>query len=95
MPEPENPVRKHRRSLQQRGLLRIEVQATPDDAGLLRSTARALRSDTAEAARVRRALREALAPELGGMDLKTLLESAPLEGVDLTRRKDLPRKVEL
>jgi hypothetical protein len=29
------------------------------------------------------------------MDLKQLLESAPLEGIDLTRRKDLPRDVEL
>lgn len=95
MPDPENAVRKHRRSLEKRGLRRVEGQASPDDADLLRSTARVLRANSAEAARVRRVLREALAPELEGMDLKQLLESAPLEGIDLTRRKDLPRDVEL
>lgn len=95
MPDTENAVRKHRRSLKKRGLRRVEVQASPDDADLLRSTARALRGNSAEAARVRRVLREALAPEFEGLDLKQLLESAPLEGIDLTRRKDLPRDVEL
>ena len=88
-------VLKHRRSLKKRGILRVEVQASPADAGLLRSTARVLRSNSTEAARVRRLLREALGPEVEGVDLKELLESAPLEGIDLTRRKDLPRDVEL
>lgn len=95
MPDTENAVRKHRKSLKKRGLRRVEVQASPDDADLLRSTARALRGNSAEAARVRRVLREALTPEFEGMDLKQLLESAPLEGIDLTRQKDLPRDVEL
>ncbi len=33
--------------------------------------------------------------EAAAVDLKALIESAPLEGIDLTRRKDLPRDVEL
>ena len=88
-------VLKHRRNLKKRGILRVEVQASPADAGLLRSTARVLRSNSADAARVRRLLREALGPEVGSVDLKQLIESAPLEGIDLTRSKDLPRDVEL
>jgi hypothetical protein len=88
-------VLKHRRNLKKRGLLRVEVQASSADAGLLRSTARVLLSNSAEAARVRRLLREALGPEVGAVDLKELLESAPLEGTDLSRRKNLPRDVEL
>lgn len=95
MPDTRNAVRKHRRNLKKRGLQRVEVQASGDDAGLLRSTARVLRTDSAQAARLRRVLREALGPEVGEMDLKQLIESAPLEDVDLTRRKDLPRDVEL
>lgn len=95
MQDTKSAVLKHRRSLKERGLQRVEVQASPDDAALLRSTARVLRGDTAEAARVRRLLREALGPAIGGMDLKELVESAPLEGVDLTRRADRPRDVEL
>jgi hypothetical protein len=88
-------VLKHRRNLKRRGILRVEVQASPADAGLLRSAARVLSSNSADAARVRRLLREALGPELGALDLKELIESAPLEGIDLTRRKDLPRDVAL
>lgn len=88
-------VRKHRRNLQHRGLLRVEVQASAEDASLLRSTARALRGESAQAARIRRVLHEELGPEIGSLDLKQLLEAAPLEGIDLTRRKDHPRDVEL
>jgi hypothetical protein len=88
-------VRKHRRNLKKRGILRVEVQASPADAGLLRSAARVLSSNSADAARLRRLLREALGPEFEALDLKELIESAPLEGIDLTRRKDLPRDVEL
>jgi hypothetical protein len=75
--------------------LRLEVEASPADADLLRAAARALRGGSAGAARLRRVLREALAPEFDGMNLKELLESAPLDNIDLTRRKDLPRDVEL
>jgi hypothetical protein len=81
--------------MKERDLLAIQLEASPSDAVLLRSAAKALREDPATAARLRRLLSEALAPERGGMDLKELLESAPLEGVDLTRRKDLPRAVDL
>ena len=88
-------VRKHRRNLKKRGILRVEVQASPADAGLLRSAARVLAGNSADAARVRRLLREELGPELEALDLKELIESAPLEGIDLTRRRDLPRDVEL
>lgn len=95
MPETGNAVREYRRRQKERGLLRVEVQASEPDAGLLRSTARLLRSGSAEAARVRRLLREVLGPETEGTGLKELLEAAPLEGVDLSRRSDRPRDVEL
>lgn len=95
MADSRSAVRKYRKNLKKRGLVRVEVQASPDDARLLRSVARVLCDDSAEAARVRRLLREALGPRVGGESLKELLESASLEGIELTRRKDRPRDVEL
>lgn len=71
--------------------LRIELEASPSDAGLLRSAVEVLREDSEAARRLRRLLREALSFESSASNLEELLESAPLEAVDLPRRKDDPR----
>jgi hypothetical protein len=83
----------HRRRLKERGLVRIEVQASKEDAPLLRRIAQAL-ADPARAAETRRVLREQIAP-YAGMGFKELLAAAPLEGVDLERHPDTGRDVDL
>ncbi len=73
----------------QRGLLRLEVQATEADIALLRQLARVLREESEEATELRRLLLQALAPEPSEGSLKELLEAAPLQGIDLSRPRDL------
>jgi hypothetical protein len=92
---PKAAARNYRKRLSKRGLVRVEVQASPADAELLRSAARILRADPVQAARLRRLLGEIIGPDYAGMNFKELLEAAPLEDIDLTRRKDPPRDVEL
>lgn len=82
----------HRRRLKERGLSRIEVQARPDDAELLRALAGRLR-EGAPADELRQGLKELLATTRPS--LKALLAAAPLEGLELERSRDLPRDVEL
>ena len=83
----------HRRRLKQRGVVRVEVHVRKNDAALVRGVARAL-SDPALETETRVLLRERFgAAKAKG--LKELLASAPLEGVDLTRKRDVGRKVEL
>jgi hypothetical protein len=83
----------YRRRLKQRGVVRIEVHVRKNDAALVRSVARAL-SDPVLENETRVLLRECFgAPKSKG--LKELLLSAPLEGIDLTRKRDMGRKVEL
>ena len=61
---------------------------------LIQKVASLLRGDPARAAEARKRLLQILGeePQSG---LKALLESAPLEGIDLTRIRDLGRDVEL
>jgi hypothetical protein len=87
-------VRIHRQRLKVRGLQRVEVQASEDDAELIRSLARCLRDDERVAARVRRQLRATIKGK-AVLSLKELLAAAPLEGVDLDRSRDLSRPVDL
>ncbi len=88
-------VESYRHRQRRRGLLRLEVQAPEADAPLLRRLARVLRENSEDASQLRRVLRRALAPEAPDGTLKELLEAAPLEGVDLSRRRDFGREVEL
>jgi hypothetical protein len=83
----------YRRRLKQRGVVRVEVHVHKNDAALVRSVARAL-SDPAVETETRVLLRErfGVAKAKG---LKEFLASAPLEGLDLTRKRDVGRKVEL
>jgi hypothetical protein len=83
----------YRRRLKLRGVMRVEVHVRKNDAALVRGVARAL-SDPAVEAETRVLLREhfGVATAKG---LKDLLASAPLEGLDLTRKRDVGRKVQL
>ena len=86
-------VIRHRERLQRQGIVRLEVQVHQDDVALVRGVVGAL-ADPGRAAAARALLRDRFAPS-PAMDLKTLLASAPLEGVDLERPADVDRAVEL
>ena len=88
-----SPVTRWRRRRQRQGFVRVEVQVRKEDAGLLRDVAGAL-GDPAREAETRAALRETLAPPRAG-GLKTMLEQAPLEGIDLARPRDPDRDLSL
>ena len=83
----------YRRRLKRHGVVRVEVHVRRNDAALIRGVARAL-SDPAVENETRVLLRERL-----GLDkatgLKALLASAPLAGLDLTRKRDVGRELEL
>ena len=86
-------VAEHRKRLKQRGLVRIEVRASKEDAPLLREVAGAL-ADPARATQTRRLLREHVAP-YAGMGLKELLAAAPADlELDFDRRLDPDREIE-
>jgi hypothetical protein len=92
-----NPIRRavavHRRRMKQRGFVRVELRARKDDAALLRQVAGAL-ADPQRSVATRALLRERFtaSPAPG---LKALLARAPFAGIDLRRRRDTGRKVEL
>lgn len=87
-----SPLAAHRRRMRQRGLRRVEVQVRAEDAALIRAVALLL-ADPAQADAARAALRGSILTK--GRDLKTLLESAPLEGLDLDRPRDSGRDIDL
>ncbi len=74
--------------------MRLEVKTAKEDAPLLRQVAKALWSDPVHAAKLRSHLHRLVDREPQS-DLKALLASAPLEGIDLSRRKDTGREVDL
>jgi hypothetical protein len=90
---PQRSLSAYRRRLKRRGVVRVEVHVRKADAALVRDVAQAL-SDPARQAETRAWLREHFAgnPPSG---LKALLASAPLEGIDLARRRDRGRDIDL
>ena len=84
---------RHRARMARRGFVRVEVNVSKDDANLVRHVAAAL-VDPARQAGARRLLRQRFA-EPPKVSLKTLLASAPLDGIDLDRGPDLGRDVDL
>jgi hypothetical protein len=82
---------RHRQKRQ--GIVRLEVHVRKDDAALIRGVAHAL-SDPAREVDTRALLRERFGA-VRGKSLKALLAAAPLEGIDLTRRRDLGRDIKL
>lgn len=87
------PVTAFRKRLRQKGMVRVEIHVREEDASLVRSVAKALGNPqmAAEARSILRA-RFATPPRPG---LKSLLASAPLEGVDLERPRDMGREIKL
>ncbi len=85
-----SPVTKQR---QRRGFVRVEVQVRKEDASLVRDVATAL-VDPARETETRAILREKIAAPCSG-GLKALLASAPLEGIDLERPRNLGRDAAL
>ena len=83
----------HRRRLKRRGVVRIELQVLKDDAALVRGVAQAL-ADPEQADDARALLRDRFGAG-GAKGLKALLAAAPLEGVDLSRHRDLGRDIDL
>ena len=83
----------YRHRLKQRGVVRVEVHVHKTDAALVRGVARAL-CDPASETEARALLRGRFAAG-HAKGLKELLASAPLEGIDLTRQRDLGRKIRL
>ena len=80
--------------MKERGLVRLEVQTAKEDAALIRQVTRALQSDPVRAAQLRSHLHRLVDHEPQS-DLKALLASAPLEGIDLSRERDTGREVDL
>jgi hypothetical protein len=78
--------------MKRRGLVRLEVQASHRDAALIKQIASALRGDRDDSRAVRARLNRALAAE-SRPGLKALLAAAPLEGIDLARRRRPARAV--
>jgi hypothetical protein len=91
-PPAANAVTLHRRRLKQRGLVRLEVRVRKEDAGLVRTVVRAL-DDPERAVETREKLRQVVG-SAAAVDVKALLASAPLEGIDLTRDRDAARDIE-
>ncbi len=91
-------IRDYRARLGKRGLARFEVLGRDADRDLIRTLARRLADDGAEAARLRAAVTETIAgepPRKGG--IFAALRRSPLVGVDLdlARPHETGRKVEL
>jgi hypothetical protein len=83
----------HRYKLKRSGVKRVEVRVHKDDVTLIRSVAMAL-SDPVRNTAARTLLRSRFG-KLSSDNLKDYLASAPLEGIDLTRPRDLGRNVKL
>lgn len=86
-------VARHRARKARQGLVRVEVNVRKEDAGLVRQVAAAL-SDPTQQVAARALLRKRFA-EPAAVNLKALLASAPLEGIDLERNPDVGRDVDL
>jgi len=83
----------YRRRQKRRGIMRLEVHVRKDDAALIRGVAKAL-ADPGRATEARTLLRERFSA-VQAKGLKQLLAAAPLEGIDLSRERDLGRDVAL
>lgn len=83
----------YRKRAKRAGLARLEVQVRKEDAPLVREFARAL-NDPKRGAKARALARKDLGIKTAER-LKALLAAAPLEGLDLSRPRDLGRDVDL
>ena len=86
-------VAMHRARKMREGFVRVEVNVRKEDANLVRRVASAL-SDPSRQSAARKLLRQRFV-EPPKVSLKALLASAPLDGIDLSRGRDLGRDVDL
>ena len=91
--KPKSPVAIHRARKERQGFVRVEVNVRKEDASLIRRVATAL-SDPSRQAEAREILRQRFG-DPSKMSLKALLASAPLDGIELDRTRDLGRDVDL
>ncbi len=92
-PRENKALASYRRRLKQQGVARLEVRVRKQDAPLVRDVVRAL-ADPHREVEARKLLREHFGPATAE-GLKALLASAPLEGIDVGRVRDLGRDVDL
>ncbi len=85
-------VSNHRKRLKRRGIARLEVRVKQDDVALVKSVVEAL-ADPAREGEARARLRDQFGVARAH-GFKALLASAPLEGIDLRRKRDFGRDVE-
>ena len=88
-----SPVANHRARKERQGFVRVEVSVRKEDASLVRRVASSL-SDPSRQAEARKLLRQGFA-DPPKVSLKALLASAPLDGIELDRSRDLGRDVDL
>ncbi len=83
----------HRARMERRGFVRVEVNVRKEDVSLVRRVASAL-SGPSRQAEARRLLQQRFV-EPPKLNLKALLASAPLEGIDLDRSPAPGREIDL
>jgi hypothetical protein len=86
-------VASHRARKARAGFVRVEISVRKEDAPLVRQIAAALADPTRQADA--RALLQQRFPAPATLSFKELLASAPLEGIELDRARDLGRDVDL
>jgi hypothetical protein len=93
-PAQKKAVQEHRKRQAIKGIVRMELSIPDDDRELIRQTATNLRAGGEIAERTRLALSAVLDP-YEGMNLKELIESAPLGELELERSKETWRDIDL
>jgi hypothetical protein len=92
-PAQKEAVRKHRLRQLKKGNSRMEINVPEADKELLRKVAANLRAGGLVAERTRAAL-GAMQNPYEGLNLKEMLELAPLDGVNLDRSRETGRDIE-
>ena len=87
-------VTRYRNRQKAKGIVRMELTIPEGDRELLKRTAANLRAGGEIAENTRLALSSVLNP-FEGMNLKELIEAAPLEGLELERSKETWRDIDL
>ena len=93
MTTPQSTTTQWRKRKAELGFVRVEVQVHKKDATLVREIARALADPTRHDATYA-ALREHVTPA-SRPSFKSLISSAPLDGIELERQQDVGRDVDL
>ncbi len=90
---PKTPLALHRNRMKRQGIVRVEVRVHKEDAALVRDVAHAL--NTPHQADAARALLRSRFSASKAQGLKALLAAAPLDGIDITRLRDMGRSIDL